>query len=71
MYVAVLLACTLHQCYSMGLYSKMEFATQEKCVASFGFVATTMHPGNKTLRVECMTKKDWKSLPEFPRTAPR
>jgi len=66
MYVAVLVACTLHQCYRMGMYSPREYPTRQKCEAAFGFIATTLHPWGTSLRVQCLSEKEWKMLPQYP-----
>lgn len=75
-YFAVLVACTLHQCYRMGIYSQRPFATREACVATFSYVATGLSPSKlfplePTLHVLCMTPDEWKQLPEYRRRTTR
>lgn len=67
MFVAVLVACSLHQCYRLGLYSKQEYATKEECLDSFSFIALTRHPPNTSVRVRCMSKEEWLLLPVYPK----
>lgn len=63
MYFAILVACSLHQCYRLGIYSHREFPTREACSNEFAFI-TTKQP---TLHVLCMTPEEWKALPEYHR----
>lgn len=63
MYFAVLVACSLHQCYRLGVYSQHEFATREACSDAFSFIATSLYP--RELHVLCMTREEMKALPEY------